>query len=167
MKTTLKFFLIIVVTALYGCEKHKDNEEVKIYIDSLISGGYGAYDLPAFTTGDIPALLEYRDATTIITNFPRNPVSSYFQAECRLGVYVLWTIESIRAVESGDKDLIGRFPSQNSVIALRDTHEFMPLTDEQSHRDISRTYYEWWYSASLNSGKMKRDPLEGTKYVWH
>jgi hypothetical protein len=160
MKATLKFFLIIVVTAFYSCEKKADNEEVKIYIDKLISG--------AFTPDDIPSLLEYRDVSSIITSFPRNPVSSCFQHECRLGVYVLWTVESVRKVENGSYDLILRFPSQNSVIALRKTHEFEPVTDEQSHRELSRAYYEWWYSSSSSlTDKMKSDPLEGTKYIWH
>jgi len=167
MKTTLKFFLIIVVAAIYGCDKKTDNEEVKIYIDKLISGDYVAYDMPVFTTGDIPALLEYRDAASVITNFPRNPVSSYFQSECRLGVYVLWTVESVRAVENDTYGLIGRFPSKNSVIALRETHEFKPVTDGHSHREISRAYYEWWYSSSYLTDKMKSDPLAGTKYIWH
>lgn len=167
MKTTLKFFLIVVFAAIYGCEKKTDNEEVKIYIDKLISGEYVAFDMPVFTPGDIPALLEYRDASAIITNFPRNPVSSYFQHECRLGVYVLWTVESVRKVENGSYDLILRFPSQNSVIALRETHELEPVTDEQSHRELSRAYYEWWYSSSSITEKINTDPLAGTKYVWH
>ena len=167
MKITLKFLLLFFFAAIYGCEKNADNEEVKTYIDRLISGEYVSYELPVFSVTDIPALLRYRDVTTIITKFPRNPVSSYYQSECRLGVYVLWTIESIRKVESGNSDLIMRFPSQNSVLALRETHEFMPVTDEQSHRDASAAYYEWWYSSSLFSDKMNKDPLTGTKYLWH
>lgn len=167
MKVKLKIILIIVFIALYGCKKQSDNEEVKIYIDRLLSGEYVSYEFPVFAVTDIPDLLKYRDVTTIITKFPRNPVSSYYQSECRLGVYVLWTIESIREVESGNRDLILRFPSQNSVLALRETHEFMPVTDEQSHRDASAAYYEWWYSSSLFSDKMKKDPLAGTKYRWH
>jgi hypothetical protein len=167
MKTTLKFFLIILVVATCSCEKRADNEAVNIYIDKLMSGDFVAFDLPAFTHDDIPALLDYRDASTIITTFPRNPVSSYFQSECRLGIYILWTVESIREVENNTYGLIGRFPSQNSIIALRETHEFKPVTDEQSHREISRAYYEWWYSSLPVSDKMKTDPLKGTKYIWH
>lgn len=168
MKATLKIFLIIVVAAFYSCEKKANNDEVKTYIDKLISGEYVAFEMPAFTPDDIPALLEYRDAASIITSFPRNPVSSYFQHECRLGVYILWTVESIRKVENGSYDLILRFPSQNSVIALRETHDFEPVTNEQSHRELSRAYYEWWYSSSSSiTDKMKSDPLEGTKYIWH
>jgi hypothetical protein len=166
MKAKLKILLIIVFTALYGCKRQGDNEEVKIYIDRLLSGDYVSYELPVFAVTDIPDLLKYRDVTTVITKFPRNPVSSYYQSECRLGVYVLWTVESIREVENGS-DLILRFPSQNSVLALRETHEFMPVTDEQSHREISRAYYEWWYSSSSFTNKIKTDPLEDTKYIWH
>ncbi len=167
MKTTLKFLLLFGFPAIYGCEKSADNEEVKTYIDKLISGDYIAYNVPVFTPDDIPALLDYRDAVTIITNFPRNPVSSYFQQECRLGVYVLWTVESIRKVEIGSYELIGRFPSQNSVLALRETHQFMPVTDDKSHRDVSKAYYEWWYSNFVLKDKIRKDPLTGTKYLWH
>ena len=140
MKTTIKFLLLVVFAAIYGCERKADNEEVKTYIESLLSGEYVSYELPVFTATDIPDLLNYRDVTTIITKFPRNPISSYYQSECRLGVYVLWTIESIRKVESGNSDLIMRLPSQNSVLALRETHEFMPVTDEQSNRAASEAF---------------------------
>jgi len=79
----------------------------------------------------------------------------------------MWTVESIREMENGSRDLILGFPSQNSVLALRETHEFMQVTDEQAHRDASKAYYEWWYSSYDIKIKMNTDPLAGTKYRWH
>jgi hypothetical protein len=43
---------------------------------------------------------------------------------------MLWTVKSVRVVENEAYVFIGRFPSQNFVIALRETHEFEPVTDE-------------------------------------
>ena len=167
MKILIRLFLIITIFGFLGCEKHTDNPDVDTYIDQLISGTYESYDLPDFNTTDISALLEYRNETTIITNFPHNPISSFWQQECKLGMIVLWTVESIRAVEINSEDLIGRFPSQNPVLALRDSPELQMVFDDQSHKEAARAYNDWWNSLQPIKDKIKTDPLGKTNYRWH
>ena len=167
MKIFLKSFLLIALLGFPGCEDQADRPEVKAYIDQLIAGTYESYELPEFSTSDISGLLKYRNETTVISNFPRNGISSFYQQECKLGMYVLWTIESIRAVETNSEYLIGRFPSQNPVLAIRDEAELHMVFDDQSHKEAARAYYNWWNSFYPGKNKISMDPLEETKYRWH
>ena len=167
MKRLLRLFILVTLFGIFGCEKHTDNPDVDTYIEQLISGTYDSFELPDFNTNDISALLEYRNETTIITDFPHNPISSFMQQECKLGMIVLWTVESIRAVENNSEYLIGRFPSQNPVLALRDAPELHMVFDEQSHKEAARAYNDWWNSFHPFKGEIKIDPLSKTNYIWH
>jgi hypothetical protein len=166
MKIFLSSITLIVMLAFSGCQKLSENSEVEDYIDQLINGQVESYELPAFTSSDIPYLLRYRNETTLITDFPRNPISSFWQNECKLGMYVLWTIESIRAVETNSDYLIGRFPSQNPVLALRDAPELHMVFTDESHSVAAKAYLKWWNSFTIGD-KMKIDPLKDTRYRWH
>jgi len=168
MRYICKASAIIVLFGLIGCEKqNSENIDVDTFVDLLVSGQYESNELPAFSKSDIPALLSYRNETTIITNFPRNFLSSYFQPKCRLGMYVLWAIESVRAIEIDSEYLIGRFPSLNPVLALNDASPLELVSDDQSHIDAADAYYEWWNSSYLFGDRMEIDPLEDTEYRWH
>ena len=167
MKLPIKLLMLTALFGLIGCEKQKDNPEVETYISQLKSNSYEAFELPEFTSSDIPALLNYRNETTLISNFPRNGISSYMQRECKLGMYVLWTIESIRAVEIESKYLIGRFPSQNAILALRASTELKLALDDESQTVAAKAYYDWWHSVHIFKDKMKIDPLKETDYRWH
>jgi len=168
MKIIQKASIIILLSILISCEKQNlDNPDVETFIEQLVSDQYESNELPAYSETDIPALLKYRNETTIITNFPRNWISSLWQQECKLGMYVLWTIESIRAIEIESEYLIGRFPSQNPILALRDAPELDLVNDDQSHHDAADAYFDWWNSSYLFKDKMKSDPLKDTKYRWH
>ena len=164
MKLSFKIF-ILAFAVFSGCEEYV-NPEVENYIDRLKTGTYNEWDLPAFTPSDIPALLKYRNEKRIITDFPHNPISSLWGPECRLGMYVLWTVESIRAVETGSKYLIGRFPSQNPILALKAAPGAL-VNNEESHLEAARAYNVWWYSIGTTSHKMGIDPLKDTRYRWH
>jgi hypothetical protein len=82
-------------------------------------------------------------------------------------MYVLWTIESIRVVEIKSKYLIGRFPSQNPILALRDSTELKLVYDDNSQNEAAEAYYHWWHAIYIFSDKMKTDPLGDTDYRWH
>jgi len=166
MKTAVKLIFLALVLALISCEKEADNPAVEDYISQLRSNTYEAYELPAFLPSDIPALLKYRNETAVITNFPRNGISSYWQQDCKLGMYVLWTIESIRAVETDNNQLIGRFPSQNPILALKSAEELRLAFDENSQIEAAAAYYHWWNALYIFTDKMKSDPLEDTDYRW-
>ncbi|TFG93204.1 MAG: DUF4943 domain-containing protein [Candidatus Atribacteria bacterium] len=167
MKVPILILLLTAISGLTSCEKQIDNPDVEAYIDQLKSNSYTATELPEFGPTDIPALLNYRNETMVITDFPHNGISSLWGPECKLGMYVLWTIESIRAVEIESKYLIGRFPSQNPILALRNSNELKLVYDEVSHAKAAKAYYDWWHSIHLIKDKMKIDPLEDTYYRWH
>ncbi len=167
MRLPIKLNLLIALFGLIGCEKQGSNPEVQTYINQLKSNSYKASELPAFKPSDIPALLEYRNSTIVITNFPHNGISSLWGPDCKLGMYVLWTIESIRAVEINSKYLIGRFPSQNPILALRASQELELVYDTKSQNEAAKAYYDWWYSSYVLIDKMNIDPLKDTDYRWH
>ncbi|HEX3006167.1 MAG TPA: DUF4943 family protein [Bacteroidales bacterium] len=173
MKALKYLFVLISLISLISCDK-KDNEgtnnlDVKTYIELLRSNKYDSINLPSFTYKDIPALLQYRNETQIISNFPHNPISSLYRPECKLGMYVLWTIESIRAVSINSKYLIQRFPSQNPILANRNSVELSLVSDDLSQAIAAKAYFDWW-----ENNKNKKfddfkniDPLGNTNYKWH
>jgi hypothetical protein len=167
MKLPFKLLTLAALFGLIGCEKQVDNPEVETYINQLKSNSYEAFELPAFTPSDIPALLNYRNETMIITDFPHNGISSLWAPECKLGMYVLWTIESIRAVEIKSEYLIGRFPSQNPILALKASTVLQLVNDDKSQTEAAKAYYDWWHSVHILKDKMKIDPLKDTDYRWH
>ena len=170
----LKFITIMVIlVGLLSCDKKSDNGitnlTVERYIALLEANQYDSLNLPAFTYLDIPALLKYRNETQIIHNFPRNGISSLYAPDCTLGMYVLWTIESIRAVAIQSDRLIQRFPSQNPILALRNSTEMKLVIDNPSQEIAAKAYNDWWENneqKDFNSFKSV-DPLAGTSYNWH
>jgi hypothetical protein len=172
MKTWKLLIILISLTVIISCEKsapvETTNSAVERYIQLLKANQYDSLNLPAFTDNDIPALLKYRNETQIITNFPHNGISSLYAPDCTLGMYVLWTIESIRAVAVNSQHLIMRFPSQNPILGLRDAQEYTLVYTEESHIIAAKAYYDWWYTHnSMNfSAFMNIDPLGTTPYQW-
>jgi hypothetical protein len=167
MKIPIRLFVLVLFFGLFSCEKYIENPAVEEYIHQLKTNSYTSYDLPAFTSTDIDALLRYRNDTTLIKNYPVNPISSYMGSDCRLGMLVLWTIESIRAQEIKSINMIGRFPSQNPILALKDSKEMKLVFDENSHKEAAKGYYYWWHAIYIFTDKMKTDPLGETDYKWH
>jgi len=169
MKYTQFLILIIITLCFASCEKQDANNiDVETYIELLKSGKYEEFELPAFTSIDIPALLEYRNDTVTITDFPHNGISSLYAPDCKLGMYVLWTIESIRAVYIESENLIGRFPSQNPILQTKNYYETPLLTTSSSSQIVAaKAYNDWWWTGLILESKMEIDPLESTDYEWH
>jgi hypothetical protein len=137
--------------------------DVEMYIEMLKSNQYEKNELPKFAYKDIGNLLKYRNDQSLITHFPRNPISSMYQSECELGIYILWTVESIRATSIDSKYVLWRFPSQNPVLKLRNAVSLEIVNDRQAHQIASDAYYSWW----KKNKNMKTDPLKNTEYAWH
>jgi hypothetical protein len=156
----LSFYLVSI-----GCEK-QNKPDVENYVSLLKSGQYDSFFLPDLNSSDIPTLLKYANDTTTITKFPMNGISSYMQMECSLGMIVLWTIESIRAVEIKSERLIAGFPSQNPFLQLK-VPPFDWVFDDVSQMIAAKAYNEWWHSHHLFKDRMKTDPLKDTPYKWH
>ncbi|MBI9060637.1 MAG: DUF4943 family protein [Marinilabiliaceae bacterium] len=126
-------------------------------------------NLPAFNHSHISELIKYIGEEQKIKDFPANPVSSMYISEIKLGLYVAWTIESIRKVAIGSDNLIGRFPSLAPCILKRNSEEFITVSDAISHPIVAQAYRDWW---EANKSKpfdvFKRiDPLLNTPYRWH
>lgn len=163
---------MLFLIGLFSCDKSEsedlNNIEVNRYVELLKEGKYDSFDLPAFTYKDIPALLAYRNETQIITDFPHNGISSLWMPECALGMYILWTIESIRAVAIDSEYLIGRFPSQNPIVQKREDWSNVERSEEIQNI-ISNAYFVWWEDnkhKDFNEFK-DIDPLIKTEYKWH
>ena len=165
--------LLLAVSTISGCRKNAgplpDYSRVETYVALLKANQYDSLYLPAFSYADIPALLTYRNETQLISVFPKNPISSYWQRDCKLGIYVLWTIESIRAVSIKSKLLILRFPSQNSILALRNATSMVLVADNKSQEVAAEAYFNWWENNRRRSFEdfAMADPLIGTDYKWH
>jgi lipopolysaccharide export system protein LptC len=143
-RTFICLTLFAILTS--SCEDNSTtkSDSVENYVKLLKSNQYQSDNLPLLTYEDIPFLLEYRNETQTITNYPRNPISSFHQPECTLGRYVLWTIESIRAVSINSNSLVMRFPSLNPILASRNSNELIFVPDNTSHSIAAKAYYDWW-----------------------
>jgi len=163
--------LTILIYSSTGCNKNKsvdvDNMTVKKYVDLLKEGKYKFRELPNFTYEDISDLLEYSKETQRITNFPVNMISSFAMPECSLGLYILWTIESIRARAINSEKLIGSFPSLNPIVQKREA-PFDSEFDVSVQEIISIAYQNWWEAnKDKDFDEFKQiDPLEETGYRW-
>jgi hypothetical protein len=172
MKTLKILIFCVSLISILGCDKDESDElknvDVEKYVEQLKKGEYESFDLPAFTYKDIPALLVYRNDNQIITDFPHNGISSLWMPECSLGMYVLWTIESIRAVAIDSEYLIGRFPSQNPIVQQRE-EPFDLETGDEIQELISKAYYDWWEdNKDKDFDNFKNiDPLSDLEYRWH
>lgn len=173
MKTFKIVVLISLLFSLMSCNKDDvgdiNNIGVEKYIELLKAGEYEFLKLPPFTAQDIPALLQYRNENQVITNFPRNMISSLMMPECKLGMYVLWTIESIRTDLIKTEHVLGSFPSQNPVLGLRNSEELQLVTSEESHAVAAKAYFDWWNENKHKGFEefKKIDPLAETEYRWH
>ena len=175
MKTFKLFIVLIPMLAFIGCKDENNKqtkviEEVNKYVNALKTNQYEDRYLPAFTYEHIDELFKYRNEKDIITNFLRNPISSLYQEECELGMYVLWTVEYIR-IKFVDSDLliIEKFPSMNPILKLRASEKLELVYDVEAYQIASDAYNTWWTSNKDKSvGEiMKIDPLENTIYKWH
>lgn len=172
----LKIILILIsLIGLLSCKKDKEEIaklDVENYIQLLKSNNYESSELPAFTFQDIEALLQYTNENSIVTKFPISSTSAYkpIEPKYRLGILVLWTIESIRKPTINGMNVPGRFPSQNPFIALKnDPNQWIENHDNEAYNIILQAYLEWWETnKNKEFDQIKEiDPLENTSYSWH
>lgn len=171
MKLTRLLIGLIFLYSLSGCDRKGDpinpeNISADRYISLLASDNYDQ-QMPTLNPADIPELLEHRNNTKFIKNYPRNPISSFYHPECKLGIYILWTIESIRSVAIESEMTVMRYPSLNPILVFK-SGEYLEPNDSQAHQTVAGAYYNWWAS---NQGKsveeiMAIDPLVETEYRW-
>jgi hypothetical protein len=164
MKSTL-FALLACTLIMSGCERMTpENMSVRAYINLLKTGSYDYMDLPPFDSRDIPELLWYASDDFILKSYPPNPISSFYSEDCILGVYVLWTIESIRKSSIEEKAPFMRFPSLNPILALKVPGD-TPVDPVKAHKEAVKAYADWWNSGDFEQIK-NTNPLESTDYFW-
>ena len=162
------FFVLLLV--FVACEDKTDSPKMSVerYVEQLKAGKYDNMELPDFSSEDIPKLLSYRNETELITGFPVNFISSSVTQEVTLGMYVLWTVESIRARSVASEFLVGTFPSQNPVVENRADFGYIEQ-NQQVLKEVADSYFEWWESNKTQdfSEFHQIDPLGTTAYRWH
>lgn len=169
MKTITLFAILFIAITNIGCQKVKTdvNSDVENYISLLKSNSYESEYLPDFIPEHIPALMKYRNDTLLISNYPHNPISSFHGSDYKLGVLVLWTIESIRKTEiSGKKHPMNRFPSLNPVLKSRDSNEPGQDINNSSLGIAAMAYYSWWNTIVPFEQLKRVDPLDQTNLNW-
>jgi hypothetical protein len=164
---TRTFTILILAVILTSCEKVTlENMSVDKYIRLLKSGNYDYIELPPFNSDDIPGLMKYIDDKQIIENFPVNPVSSLYAPDCNLGIYAIWTIESIRVSSIVADAQPFRFPSLIPALMFRNP-DFSGIVDtDLVHQEVVKAYQDWWNSNSNFQQIKNIDPLESTEYRW-
>jgi hypothetical protein len=166
MNTRILVSFILLLTLFAGCRKDKEEraqQEVEEFVSLLKSEKYKEMYLPKFTSDHIPALLNYRDDKRMVTNYPRNPVSSFYVPERPLGLICLWCIEAIRLKEKGENLVMG-FPSLNCSLGYRDSEELSLVDLDDAFPYAAQAYNNWW---NFRIVLRDRDPLEATPYKWN
>jgi hypothetical protein len=175
MKSINVLILIAFFVGLISCDKDDTKEtsnlDVETYIEMLKANQYESSKLPEFSSNEIPALLKYVNDNSVVNKFPNNPVSSYAEVnpEYRLGVLVLWTIESIRVAACKDKNYLG-FPSQNPFVQSKsEPAEWITKHDDDIYLNVKDAYLNWW---NINEAKdfsafCNINPLKDADYQWH
>lgn len=143
--------------------------EMEELINLLKSNSY-TETIPQLHWDDIPSLLSAGNDSTVISQFPRNPVSSYFLNDCYVGVITLWFIESIRISEKDN--LISpfeKYPSLNPILKYKNPPEIIPENSIDKLDLAFEAYQQWWEEVQNlePSDACKIDPLENINLSWN
>ena len=85
MKTLKFLFILVSLIVLMACAKKDKDENIKKgtinlnverYIELLKTNKFDSLNIPAFSSEDIEALLEYRNDNQIVNLFPSSIISS-------------------------------------------------------------------------------------------
>ena len=148
---------------LVCCDK-SDETKADTFISQLENCSYEERYLPELELSEISSLLKYRNNKTILCKYPANPISSFYSKEVTLGMFALWTIESIRITElNNTNEAQARFPSLNPILAYREND----IEDQNKLQDLAADIYQAWWSSNKNEDeKLNSNPLLDTKIVW-
>ena len=170
MKTKLLFISLSSI-CLFGssCIEVKfdmKNPKVDQFVEIIKSGHYiekAGYELPDFTDKDIEKLLLYSKDTSIVNEFPTNPISSKYTNPKILCECVLWTIDGIR--------IRNKYPSLEPC--LIDTTSSAGISGHtrltgKELIEISNLYINWYNEYKKNPSEILREKelLKNTPYLW-
>ena len=158
-------FCLATLFLSIGCNLQSSNlSDVESFVKELKEESAETFESPDFGSEDIAELLEYSGETTIVSTFPRNPLSSFYQDEVHLGIYILWTIESIRMREIDDPAFY-LFASLNPRLIRVSTGEL----EDQGFilSEVADAYTAWWNSGQEVEEKLQISPLEDLDLAWN
>ena len=164
----MKFLLFCAVVSFYfvSCnDQNRNLSEVENFVETLKENKAEGFEAPDFNVDHISELLNFRNEQMIISNFPRNPVSSFYLEEVAIGIYILWTIESIRMEAINDPDfhlyasLNPKIVQLNTGGEMIDQSNILPVAAE--------AYFEWWNSNLSIEEKLQISPLENLDLIWN
>ncbi len=138
------------------------NDRVESLFETMRAGKYAEMSFPKLEVSDVPALLQHVDSTKSLKSFPRNSLSSQYEAQCSEGMVALWLIEGVH--------LGGKFPSNNALCFKRGL-ELKNWTEdsEKNHAALVKVYRDWWDRVRTQKPEPTKDdsPLKDTLYAWH
>lgn len=171
MKRILLFSVVVsLIYFVYSCEKEafaNSYFDVEEYVNALKSNTYDSIYPPELSIDDIDVLLKHAGDKTKITVFPRNLISSLYQPECTLGIYLLWNIESIRknAIEPV-KHPLERFPSLNPILFHSNMLMSSIPNQDDAHGKALAAYKNWWNMCKTDIRNITKDPLKDADVRW-
>lgn len=159
-----------VMLCVASCQKNNfkmSNPDTGRFIKMLKSGQYFdkiGYELPVFSLAHIPQLLTYLDDTSIISQFPTNPLSSAYTNPKILNECLLWTIDGIR--------LGNKYPSLEPCLLDTTTYSATTgYTRVQGKKliEVAALYIKWYeeYTKTPTEQFKKINILAGTPYRWY
>lgn len=162
--------LTILMMVADSCSEEKfdlDKPNVGQFVSILKEGSYAekiGYELPKFTMNDIGELLKYVDDTTVIVEYPMNPISSKLTLPKILNECLMWTIEGIRL----DQKYVSLEPSLIDITAYKVETGYPRLTNKQLIV-LSEKYINWYNEFRINPTETlrKKDLIDSTKYRWN
>ncbi len=172
MKNYYLYLSSVLLIFIAGCSKNNidktADKEARDYVAQLLSGQVTATSLPDLKKEAIPTLLMYSKDTTVITKFPVNPISSYIPHQNKVGLVVLWTVESIRQFSDKNVHAFAKFPSQNALLGMKDPANGGFISDYQAQLAVANAYIEWWENNRNNNFELFRNisPMDQTIYRW-
>ncbi len=100
----------------------------------------------------------------IISNFPRNQLSSFYLDEVSIGMYILWIVEGIRLEAIEDPDFY-LFASLNPRVASTNSMEIINQVDILPI--ISNAYFNWWNENIPTEEKLQISPITNINVQWN
>lgn len=162
---------LLVLFLLQACDTNDANDVydtlVEKFIWELKANQYEEFQFPPLSAGHIPELLDSGGETASTKTFPHNPfVCFMIGEETKVGVVVLWTIESLRmSYLEGKKELI--YPSADPLLIRKDMHMPREVSySRESHFNAYDAYKTWWELNLPLAEKMKINPLEESEFKW-
>jgi hypothetical protein len=166
---TIAFFLTLGILLLISCTKDDfdmHDPDVDKFVSIVRDGNYFeevGYELPDFTMKHIARLLYYSKDTSMIDEFPTNPLSSKYTTPKILNECLFWTIDGIR--------FANKYPSLEPC--LIDTSDFSEIEGyfRLSGReliDVADLYLNWYDEYKTNQSEVLRTKniFENTTYRW-